>query len=109
MLMKGPGPHPTEVSKISGIDYAGACLMNLIKHMRYSLKNHRKTTSPFTTRDYELVSPIQKKLRQGTICKCTQDIFPFPKELNMEKVAVVNGLMNHKLILDTSTDRTNED
>lgn len=87
--------------------------MNLIKQMRYSLKkkNHKETTfhSAFTTRDYQLVSPIQKKPREGTVGKCTEGIFPFPEELNMEKVAVVNGLMNHKLILDTSSGRANED
>jgi len=79
--MKGPGPHPTEVGKIFGIDYAGACLINLAKDMRYCLKNHKETAflSRFTTRDYQLVSPTQKMLREGTVCKCTQGVFPFPE------------------------------
>lgn len=86
VLMKDSGPDSTEVSKRN--------------HILSSLQNQRLVVSWCLK---------QKQLRESTACKCTQGIFPFPEKLNMEKVAVGNGLMNHKLDLDTSTERTNED
>lgn len=61
MLMKGPGSHLPVVNEISGTGYADACLMNLIEHMMYSLKNHRETKFhfPFTTRDLQSACCLQ--------------------------------------------------
>lgn len=64
--MKGPGPHHTEVSKIFGSVYAGACLINLFKHMRCGVKDRRETTflSPFAARDYQLGDSNTKEAKR---------------------------------------------
>lgn len=85
VFMKDPEPDSAEVTKRN--------------HILFSLENQRLSVG---------VSK-QKQLRESTAYKCTQGIFPFPEKLNMEKVAVGNGLMNHKRNLDTSVERTNED
>lgn len=45
VFTKGLRPHPPEVNEILGTDYPGACPMNSIEQLMFSLKNCRKLNS----------------------------------------------------------------